>query len=149
MRVAFDTNVVLDLLLDREPWSLAAARLFSRVEGGELEGYVCATTITTIHYLATKAVGSKQAREEILKLLTLCAVAPVDQRVLQRAVELDFSDFEDAVIHEACRLAAVDVLVTQDLEGFKRATVRTLSPEEFLSVLEQREATTAPEATDD
>ncbi len=146
MKVLFDTNVVLDLLLDREPWAVTAAQLFSRVERGSLEGYLCATTVTTVHYLATKAVGSKQARAEIRKLLALCAVAPVDQRVLQRAVELDFSDFEDAVIHEAARRMSVEVVVTRDLQGFKKATITILSPEECARVLEQREVKGAPAA---
>ena len=62
MRVLLDTNVVLDLLLDRDPWSKTAAKLFSRVESGTLDGYLGATTVTTIYYLATKAVGAKTAR---------------------------------------------------------------------------------------
>ena len=139
MKVLFDTNVVLDLLLDRQPWSTMAAKLFSRIEGGSLEGYVCATTITTVHYLAAKTVGANQARQEIRKLLALFVVAPVDQRVLERAVALEFSDFEDAVLHEAARRTGVEVIVTRDLVGFKKATSRVLAPEECVRVLEQRE----------
>ena len=64
MRILFDTNVVLDVLLDREPFSTEAASLFSKVEIGVLSGYICATTITTIYYLARKAVGSESARRK-------------------------------------------------------------------------------------
>lgn len=61
MKVLFDTNVILYLLLDREPFSDAASYLLSKVERSEIIGYVCATTITTIHYLATKALGAEAA----------------------------------------------------------------------------------------
>ena len=67
MRILFDTNVILDVLLDREPFSTTAAKLFSKVETGEITGYVCATTITTIHYLARKVIGTGSAMEEINK----------------------------------------------------------------------------------
>ena len=101
MRILFDTNVVLDVLLDRKPFSLASAKLFSKVESGELSGYVCATTITTIHYLARKAIGLESAAQEIEKLMKLFEIAPVNRAVLDSALSSGFSDFEDAVIHES------------------------------------------------
>ena len=112
MRVLLDTNVVLDLLLDRDPWSKTAAMLFSRVESGTLDGYLGATTVTTIYYLAAKAVGAAAAREEIRRLLALCAIAPVNRPVLEAALELDFADFEDSVLHEAARQVGAEAVVT-------------------------------------
>ena len=64
MRVLFDTNVVLDLLLARQPHVETAAALVARVERGELTGCLCATTVTTIFYLASKAVGAEAARAQ-------------------------------------------------------------------------------------
>jgi len=57
LRVLFDTNVVLDLILDREPFSLDAARCFPRVETGEIDGWLCGTTVTALHYLIRKSAG--------------------------------------------------------------------------------------------
>jgi predicted nucleic acid-binding protein len=139
VRALFDTNVVLDLLLDREPWSKTAAELFSKVESGTVEGYLGATTVTTIYYLATKSIGAKQARREIRKLLALCAVAPVNRLVLEAALELDFADFEDAVLHEAARHADADVIVTRNPSDFKKATLTILAPEECAQIVAQRE----------
>ncbi len=140
MRVLLDTNVVLDLLLDRDPWTVTAAKLFSRVEAGTLDGYLGATTITTIYYLAAKTVGSTTAREEIRKLLALCAVAPVNRPVLEAAFELDFANFEDSVLHEAGRQVGVEAVVTRDPRGFKKATLSVLTPNECLGILEQAES---------
>lgn len=142
MKALFDTNVVLDLLLDREPWSEAAAELFSKVESGTLEGCLSATTLTTIYYLAAKSVGTKKARREVRKLLALCTVAPVNRPVLEEALELDFADFEDAVLHEAARQADAEAIVTRDPGGFKKATLTILAPEECAKIVEQRERET-------
>ena len=101
MRILFDTNVILDVLLDREPFSSTAAKLFSEVEAGNIAGYVCATTITTLHYLASKVMGAASAKEQINKLTMLFEIAPVNRAVLDAALLSEFKDFEDAVVHEA------------------------------------------------
>ena len=63
MNILFDTNVVLDVLLDHKPFSAPASVIFSWVEAGEFIGFLGATTVTTIFYLATKVVGKKQAEK--------------------------------------------------------------------------------------
>ena len=136
MRILFDTNVVLDVLLDRAPFAEVSARLFSRVERGDLIGFVGATTVTTVHYLSTKVVGATGASDVVGKLLDLFSVAPVNRTVLVDALGLSVQDFEDAVLHEAARHAGVEGLVTQDRRGFRKATLAVYAPEELLRILE-------------
>jgi predicted nucleic acid-binding protein len=138
LRVLFDTNVVLDLLLDRAPFVEASEQILSRVEAGELSGYLCATTITTIHYLAAKALGARRALAEIRKLLALFEIAPVNRPILENALESDFSDFEDSVLHEAARQVGVDAIVTRNRSDFRRALLPAHSPEEMIRILGQR-----------
>ena len=135
MRILFDTNVVLDVLLDREPFSTRAALLFSEVERGDLEGILCATTITTIHYLACKVVGDQKARKEIEKLLSIFEIAPVNRSVLESALKSGAADFEDAVLCEAARHVNARGIVTRDVRGFKKAGIPAYSPEEMISLL--------------
>jgi predicted nucleic acid-binding protein len=139
MRVLFDTNVVLDVLLDRKPFAGPAAELFSRVESGEMKGFLCATTITTIHYLATSVVGKSQARKEIRKLLRLFEVAPVNRIVLESALERRMNDFEDAVIYEAARQIDTQAVVTRDARGFKKSQIPVYTPIELVKMLKGRE----------
>lgn len=143
MRILFDTNVVLDVLLDREPFSSTSARLFSKVEAGEISGYVCATTITTIHYLARKVIGIDSAIEEIKKLMKLFEIAPVNRAVLASAVSSGFNDFEDAVINESAVHKEVQGIVTRDLTGFKKSNIQVYSPEELLLMLQSKSASSS------
>ena len=133
MRVLFDTNVILDLLLNREPFAEAAADLVARVERGELTGFVGATTVTTIFYLAAKALGREQAAAQIRVLLEIFEVAPVNRAVLESALGLGFKDFEDAMLHEAARHAAVDWIVTRNARDFVGGGVRVCTPGEMLA----------------
>jgi predicted nucleic acid-binding protein len=136
LRVLFDTDVVLDLLLDRQPFSTPAADLFSRVERGEIRGYLCATTVTTVYYLTAKVIGTRHARTEVRRLLTLFEVAPINRRVLEAALAGALADFEDAVIHEAARHVDAQTIVTRNTRNFKRAVISVHSPPELLHMLQ-------------
>jgi len=135
VRVLFDTNVVLDVLMQREPHVDAAAKLFALVDNGRIEGWVCATTATTIFYITAKGFGDRRAREQVRDLLGLFAVAAVDKSVLDSALNTGFSDYEDAVIHEAARASGATVIVTRDREGFADSSVPAMSPEELLAAI--------------
>ncbi len=136
MRVVFDTNVVLDVLLAREPWAASATRLFARVELGDVDGVLGATTVTTIYYLASSSRGKREASVRVRELLGLFDVAAVTRNVLAEAIELGFEDYEDAVLHESARHARVEGIVTRDREGFNRASLPVFTPDELLSALE-------------
>ena len=131
MKILFDTNVILDLLLDREPFSTPAARLFSLVDTGDLTGFICATTVTTVHFLARRTVGDRRAREEIGKLMDLFEVAAVNRVVLEGAMASKFTDFEDAVLHQSALNVDADGIVTRNAGDFKRATIPVYAPEEL------------------
>lgn len=136
MKVLFDTNVVLDVLLDRQPFRASAAQLVARVERQEIVGVLGATTLTTIYYLVSKASGKQQARAAVQNLLKLFQVAPVDHTVLESAAESLIGDFEDAVLHDAGRAAQVDALLTRNGRDFTKGSLLILSPQELQQTLD-------------
>jgi len=140
VKILFDTNVVLDVLMDREPFSDPAAELFATVEDGSGIGYLCATTLTTVYYLAGKALGAKRARQAIQKLLALFEVAPVNRPVLETALQARFNDFEDAVVYAAALHVGADVILTRNEVDFKSSKIPVYSPletEKILSFLKE------------
>ena len=135
MKILLDTNIVLDILMDRMPFADSAVELFSKVEDGTIIGYLCGTTITTVYYLASKAVGAARAQEEIRKLLNLFEVAPVNRHVLEAALVADFNDFEDAVIHEAACHVGANAIVTRNQKDFKKSRIPVYSSEEMAKIV--------------
>ena len=139
MRILFDTNVILDVLLDREPFSSTAAKLFSKVETGEITGYVCATTITTLHYLASKVIGADSAIKEINKLMILLEVAPVNRAVLDAALTSGFKDFEDALQNfAAVKSDIIDLILTRNVKDYSLSNIGALSPDNYLKLISDR-----------
>jgi predicted nucleic acid-binding protein len=136
MNILFDTNVVLDVMLDRTPFSEPASHLLSVVERGTLTGFICATTVTTIHYLATKILGKDKAQNQIKNLITLFEIASVNRTVIEDAFKSKFSDFEDSVVYQSACHAGAGAIVTRDPKGFKKSQLPVYSPLELLKILE-------------
>lgn len=132
MNVLFDTNIVLDLLLDRTPFVHDSAQTLALVERGIISGSLCATTVTTLFYLCGRALDVQQARAQIGTLLTLFDIAPVNRVVLNGALATGFADYEDAVLHEAAHHAGCQAIVTRNVRGFAAARLPVYSPAEFL-----------------
>ena len=132
MKVLFDTNVVLDIVYDREPDSQYAAQLFTAAEERKIEGYLGATTVTTIHYLTTKLLGSKQSKHLIKNLLEIFNIAPVNDLVLKNAFESDWKDYEDAVLYQSAVHADMDFIVTRNTKDFKKAKIPVYNPKDML-----------------
>ncbi len=136
-RILFDTNIVLDVLLDRKPWAETSAAVWAIAETGRCEGMLAAHAVTTIHYLLRKENGNAGAKRVISALLGIFRVASVDGTVLDEALQLPLSDFEDAVTAVAARLAGCDYIVTRDPKGFRGSLVRPLTPEAALPLFEK------------
>ena len=135
MRILFDTNVILDALLTREPHAAPAVALMDIVARKELDALLGATSITTIYYLAEKTIGGSAARQQLSDLLSVFAIAPVTGRVLSDAIALRFRDYEDAVIHEAARHAGATAIVTRNPKDFSAAKLTLYQPAELLRML--------------
>lgn len=135
MRILIDTNVVLDFLQEREPFVDDAARVFERIDAGEVQGFIAAITITNIYYIVRRAAGVKVAQDAIIQVLTDLHICPVNRTILEQAIALNFRDFEDAVQY-ACGMAhGVDAVITRNVSGFVDALIPVMSPRELDKIL--------------
>ena len=135
-RVLFDTNVLIDFLLDRAPFANAAADLLSRADRGQIQGFACANSFTTIFYLARKAAGNANAKAYVASLLSILEVAPVSRATLEGASSSDMTDFEDAVVAESGKHVDADFIVTRDERDFVKSPIAAHSPKTLLGILQ-------------
>jgi predicted nucleic acid-binding protein len=136
LNVLFDTNIILDVLLDRKQFVDVSAKLVNSVETNEIEGYLCATTITTIDYLVTKTHNKKVAKVAIKKLLSLFKIASVNKKVLSLSIESEFTDFEDAVQYFSGQLVEINSIVTRNTKDYKKANYPIYSPSELWGIIQ-------------
>lgn len=119
MKLLLDVNVVLDVLLAREPWYREAARLLSAIESGRARGYLAAHSITTIHYIVSANRDRQAAVAAVSDLLGLLTVVPADADDFRQALALDLRDFEDAVQAVCALKVEADAIVTRNEADFR------------------------------
>jgi len=134
-RLLIDVNVVFDALMERISHSSDAAKLWFAVEAKQVEGLIPAHGVTTLFYLSARGKGTVFARRALGAVLGTFGVAAVDQSVIQRAVALDWRDFEDAVCAAAAEASGCDAIVTRDPKGFPGCALPVLSPETAVALL--------------
>ena len=138
MKVLMSTELVLDVLLDREPHAAEAARIMSMVETGDVTAYLTDTTVTLLHAVATRLVGNERANREVQKLLLLFEIAPVSRVVLEGALQCRGCQLEDAVLSEAAHHVGADALVTRSPDSFPESRVAVFTPDRFLKAVSRR-----------
>lgn len=135
MNALIDTNVILDVLMKREPFFADSVAVLDRAERGEFVGWLCATTVTTIFFLIRRQLGRDVAIEKLKDLSSIFATAPVNKAVIDSALEGRFRDFEDSVLNEAAVLVGADCIVTRNERDFKYSSLLVYSPSQFISSL--------------
>jgi predicted nucleic acid-binding protein len=129
-----DTYIVLDFLQGREPFVENAGRLFERIDAGEIDGLLAATTITNIYYIIRRGAGRAVAQDAITQVLSDLNICAVDLEVLEQDLALNFVDFEDAVQYSCAAAYGVDAIVTRDASGFINAEIPVVLSEEINAI---------------
>jgi len=135
LSVLFDLNVILDVLQRREPFYDMSARALAAAETGLVESWVAAHSLTTLFYLLARYQSTVQARVALMDLLTFLSVAPLDQAVIEQALNLPYPDFEDAVQMMAAVRSGVQYLVTRNVRDYRAGPLPALQPAELLALV--------------
>lgn len=134
-----DTNVILDVVLARDPWDHDAAELLDAIARGGILGLVAGHTVTTVHYIVERARDRRTATTAVNDLLQLVKVVPLASEDFHRALSMGLRDFEDAVQAAACLRAGAHFLVTRNARDFRGAPIALRSPAEALALVPKDE----------
>ena len=134
MKVLLDTNVILDIALNRQPFVEQAISLFQAPEG-KLIFHVTASSITDIYYIINKKLKHEKSIEFILDLLDFCKICPQTKSTFLEAANSKFDDFEDAVQYFCAKSADIEAIITRNKSDFLEAELPVYSPKEFLEQL--------------
>jgi len=133
--VLFDLNILLDVLQARPQFYDLSARLLADAETGKIQGWLAAHSVTTLFYLISKGHSPDQAQVTLTSLLQFLQIAPVNQNVIEQALNLPYRDFEDAVQMSAALQIHADYLVTRNEKDFQPAPLPVVQPAELLAIL--------------
>lgn len=133
--VLFDLNIILDVLQQRDKFYEISANLLALAETREIQGWLAAHSITTLFYLIAKDKSAEHGRVVIASLLRFIKIAPIDQSIIEQALSLPYTDFEDAVQMSAAMGVQVDYLLTRNVRDYQPAPLAVVQPAELYALL--------------
>ena len=132
MRLLFDTNIILDIALNREPHYKDSANIFKKIDNKSIYGFITATTITDIYYIAKKEKGHVSAIDFLFNLIQIVDVIGVDREIIINSLNSKFLDFEDAIQSVASSYNNIDFIITRNTKDFSNSEIKAVSPTDFL-----------------
>jgi len=140
MKVLIDSNVVLNKLLKQPDFFAGSNAIFTLAEIGQIanqrfEGYISASAVTDIYYIARKSLGKTAAHEAIKKMLMVFSPATVTNNNIFQALDLEWDDFEDSVQYVVGEGLAVDYIITRNIKDFTSGSIPAITPEQFIETI--------------
>ena len=130
-----DTDILIDVALDRHPHSGPASELLDRLDGSSQRAFIAWHTVSNLYYVTAPSRGKSSARGFIVEMTRFVEVAPTDTELLRYAAGLPMADFEDAMQVAAARGCGARCIVTRNAKDYKRSPIPAVSPQEALDTL--------------
>ncbi len=136
MKLMIDTNVVLDVLLKREPFYKSSFKILELSDRNDICEYISATSLTDIYYIANRQIHNKTVVLELINnLLKIVHIAGVNEQEILFALQLGWKDFEDAVQYSSAKSLEVDCIITRNPGDYKDSQITVYNPEQALNNL--------------
>lgn len=133
MNVFIDTNVLLDVLAQREPFYADSAQVWTLVETGQVAGAISTLSLPNLFYLMRRIKGQKAARKAMGILRDIFGFVPLDSQITNQAIDSDIEDFEDAIQFFSALRAGATTLITRNPKHFPGHDIAIQTPAEFLA----------------
>ena len=140
MKILIDTNIVIDALTSREPWSKSAEKIFIMAANNIVDMYITASAATDIYYLIRKYLHSTETARQIMeKLYSLAGILEVKGEDLIDALASPITDYEYAVVEQVARRSGMECIVTRNQKDYEAGITKIFLPEDFIRFMEQEE----------
>jgi len=131
-RIFIDSDVILDLLCKRMPHYIFSAEVFTLGDYKKIELFTTSVVYANVFYILRKALGIDKAKEYLRKLRIMVGIINVDDKIVDLALNSEFSDFEDGLQYFTARENGITVLLTRNIRDYKENDIIIQTPEEFI-----------------
>ncbi len=137
--ILIDTDVVLDLLLDREPFSEYAVTIFTFCEEHRIKGFVTPVIISNVYFILRRFSTHEKVIETLSRLLMIIDVLPMDKKVVLAALSSGFKDFEDALQNfSATNWGEIKTILTRNVKDYRKSELVIMTPESYIKLKFQK-----------
>ncbi|MFO7525008.1 MAG: PIN domain-containing protein [Ignavibacteriaceae bacterium] len=136
IKIFIDSDIIFDLLAEREPFYTFAARLFTLIDQNKIKGFTSPLVFANLHYLLKKYSSNAIALKNLRKLKTIVNILSIDERIIEQSLNSEFNDFEDAIQYFTAVNNGINILVTRNKADYNKGKIDVLNAEEFLKYFE-------------
>ena len=136
-KVLLDTNIVIDFLGERTPFYESVAKILTLADCKKIKAFTSPTTISTTYYILSKFESQKAVLEKLRKFKLICDISVIDSEVIDKSLNSDFKDFEDAMQYFSAIATKCDLIITRNEKDFKNARIPILNCESYLQTLKK------------
>ena len=131
-----DTDVIIDFLIDRKPFSREAAIIFTLIDQKKLKGYASSLTFSNLYYVLRKFESHNKVISKLDSLSNLIVVLKVDDQIIRSAINSGFPDFEDSIQYFcAADYKKIEVIITRNTRDYKNSELPVMTPGDFLKTV--------------
>lgn len=132
MRVLIDTNVILDVLCNRKEFLEHSEKIIKLCEIKKITGYLSALSVSNIVYIMRKELDAEKIKDILEKLSLIFTITDLKVDDLQKAANMEFKDYEDALQSASAIRVEADYIVTRNIKDFTKSKVIAIKPAELL-----------------
>lgn len=134
-KILIDTNVLIDYLLEREPFFEDAKDVILSCADGKVKGCIAAHSIPNMFFILRKDYSAKERREVLSNLCSIFDVEGIDKaKLLAGLTNEDFSDFEDCLQMECAKSYGADYIVTRNVSDYSTSEIKAIMPKDYLEL---------------
>ncbi len=131
-KLFIDTNVMLDLLGEREPYYDAIAKIATIADKGNIKLIVSALSYSTVFYLLSRFEGNEIVKEKLRKFKVISETSDLTDKIIDKGLSSKFTDFEDALQYHCALKMDCNILITRNGKDFRKSDIPVMTPNEYL-----------------
>jgi len=135
VKILIDTNIIVDVALERQPFYPESLEVISFVYQKKIEGYILASSFSDLYYIIRKQKGRDLTIDFLMRIRTFCQIATVNNVVIDLALNTNFTDFEDAIQYSTALINQLDAIVTRNTQDFPVVNPPIISPDMLIQEL--------------
>jgi predicted nucleic acid-binding protein len=137
-KVFIDSDIILDLLMKRDPYYNSSIKLFNLIENKKIEGFVSPLIFSNLFYIIRKLENREKAINSLKKLKILVRILPVDEKVIDLALSSNLKDFEDAIQYYTALKNGINNLITRNTKDYKLVKINLFTADEYVKIFEDK-----------
>jgi predicted nucleic acid-binding protein len=137
-KLFLDTNIIVDLLGEREPFYESIAKIATLADKGKIQLFVSALTYSTVYYVLSRFEDKEVVKEKIRKFKVIAETSDLTDKIIEKGLSSKFKDFEDSLQYYCALGIDCNFFITRNEKDFKESELPVLTPDEYLSSLKNK-----------